>query len=464
VAAVGPANVPRLNEISLDGRVVFLTAVVSVLTAITCSLAPVLSLSRLDLAAVLGAASRGATGGRHRGRLRDVIVAVQVAFALILLVGAGLTARSFLLLQQQDLGFRPQGLLSMHLALPAEKYPHGEPQGLFYRELLERVGALPGVRSAAVTSWLPFASVSVDWDFHIEGRAPESLEDVVTAGFRSVSAGYFETLGGTLLKGRTLEASDRQGTPGAVVINETMARRFWGDSSPLGDRLVLGNLVQGIFPGLPLTMEVVGVVADVRQSSLDLPAVPELFVAYPQYSWDKMFLVVRSEGDPAALAASVRNEIRALDPAQPIYDTKTLLQRVEASLTSPRWTLLLLATFAVLALVLASVGIYGVISYAMGQRRREIGTRLALGAERGDIIQWVLMKGMGPVLAGLGLGLILAPLLSRLLRKLLFGVSSNDPWTFVMVIAILGTVSFAAALIPAIRTARLDPLEALRQE
>ncbi|MCH9648348.1 MAG: ABC transporter permease [Deltaproteobacteria bacterium] len=464
LVTAAPANLPRLGEISLDGRVLLFTASVALLTSVAFSLAPVASLSRLSLNSVLGTGSRGASSNRDRARLRQVIVVAQVAFALLLLVGAGLTARSFFQLQRQDIGFRPEGLLSMQLALPAVKYSTGDAQGLFFSELLARVEALPGVTSAAVTSWLPFASVPVDWDFHIEGRPPETLDDAVTAGFRAVSAGYFETLGDPLRVGRTLVSSDRADSPGVVVINETMARRFWPDGDPLGQRLVMGELVKGIFPNLPLTMEVVGVVGDVKQSALDLPPEPEMFVPFSQYAWSNMFLLVRSAADPRALDASVRSQIKEMDPAQPIYDAKTIEDRVQASLTTPRLTLLLLGVFAVLALVLASVGIYGVISYSMGLRTREIGTRLALGAARGDILRWVLGRGLAPAVAGLVVGLLTAPLLTRWLRSLLFEVSPNDPLTLALVTVALGLVSFGAALIPALRTARLDPLEALRQE
>jgi len=462
--AVSPADIPRLGEVKVGATVLAFTLAVAVLTALVSSLAPLFNLGKIQLAETLSAGGRGSSASRGSNRVRNGIVATQVAFALLLLAGAGLTAQSFLKLQQQEVGFDAKGLLSMQLALPATKYPDPSSQGLFYSELLARVEAQPGVGRAAVTSWLPFASVPVDWDFHVAGRPPRKLDDAVVAGFRAVSPGYFEAMSIPLLSGRTLVPGDRQDAPRVVVINETMARRYWSGESPVGERIVLGDLVKHMLPGLPLEAEVGGIVGDVKQTGLSLPAEPEMYVSNTQYSWPSMFLVVRSRGNPEDLAASVRNQIRTMDPGQPSYDVRTVAQRVRDSVADSRLTVLLLGVFALLALVLASIGIYGVISFSMSQRAREIGTRMALGADRQTILLWVLKRSLLPTLVGLGCGLAAALVLGRVMRGLLFEISPGDPLTLAVVAVILLSVSASAALVPALRTSRLDPLRALRED
>ncbi len=460
--AFAPRRLPRLEEIEWGGRSLAFTLGVSVATALLFSLAPLLRLSRERLAAGLRTGGRG--GDQGRGRLRQALVVSQVAFALLLLLGAGLTARSLMKLQQEDVGFEAEALLTMQLALPAGKYSGPDAQGLFFSELLARTSSLPGVRAAALTSWLPFASTPLDWDFHIKGRPPETLDDAVAAGFRSVSPGYFEAMGIPIRSGRGLEATDHRDSVGVVVINQTMARRFWSGKDPVGEHLVLGDLVKGLLPGLPLDVEVVGVVGDVKQTALQLPTGPEMYVPANQYGFPDMFLVVRGGEDPLRLSASLRREIASIDPAQPIFDTKTQQERVEESVAEPRMTVILLGAFAALALLLAAIGIYGVITYTMGQRRQEIGLRMALGADRRRILRWVLVRGLSPAVVGLLVGLAGAVLLTRALRALLFEISPTDPPTFIAVALLLLTVSSLACLIPAVRTSRLDPQQALRQD
>jgi putative ABC transport system permease protein len=464
LVALAPARLPRLEEVTVDGRVLLFTLLAALVTAVLFSLAPLAKLRHLSLVAGLRAGSRGAGDGPASGRLRQSIIAAQVAFALMLLVAAGLAARSFLRLQDQELGFRPQGLLSMQLALPAEKYADAGAQGLFFSELVARAEAQPGVKAAAVTSWLPFASVTMDWDFHVEGRPPRKLDDTVVAGFRAVSSTYFEAMGITLRQGRLLAATDRQDSPTVVVINETMARRFWNGEEAVGQHLVLGDLVQKMLPGLPLKAEVVGVVADVKQTGLALPVEPEMYVPFPQYCLGNMFLVVRSNGDPARLTGALRHQIQIIDPAQPIYDIKPMAQRIGESVADSRLTVLLLGLFSLLALILAAVGIYSVISYTMSQRTREIGIRIALGAERRDVLGWVLRQGLLPPLVGIFLGLLGAAVFSRLLAGFLFEVSPWDATTFLTIPLFLLSVSLLAAFIPALRISRTDPLRALQQD
>lgn len=460
--AFAPRRLPRLEEIGLGGTAVAFTLGLSVATALLFSLAPLARLSRRRLAADLR--SGGRSGGDDRGRLRQLLVVSQVAFALVLLLAAALTARSLVKLQRQEVGFAPAGLLTLQLALPEGKYPGPHAQGLFWNELLARVSSLPGVRSAAVTSWLPFASVTVDWDFHVKGRPPETLDDAVAAGLRSVSPGYFETMGIPVVAGRSLLPTDLRDSVGVVVINETMARRFWNGEAPVGEHLVLGNLVKELLPGLPLEGEVVGVVGDVKQTALELPVAPEMYVPSGQYGFGTMFLVVRASGDPQALSQSLRREIAAIDPTQPIFDAKTQRERVEESVAQPRMTVALLAAFSLLALILAGVGIYGVIAYTMSQRQREIGLRMALGASRRRILAWVLMKGLLPALGGLLVGLCGAVFLNRALGALLFEISPTDPLSFFAVACLLLAVSTLACLLPALRTSRLDPQRALRED
>ena len=460
--AFAPRRLPRLEEIQWGGQAVIFTLGVSLATALVFSLAPLARLSRGRLATGLRTGGRG--GDRGRGRLRQVLVVSQVAFALLLLLGAGLTARSLMRLQGEEVGFEARGLLTMQLALPEGKYPNPDAQGLFFSELLARAARQPGVRAAAVTSWLPFASTPLDWDFHIKGRPPETLDDTVAAGIRSVSPGYFEAMGIPILAGRSLDASDHKDSVGVVVINQTMARLFWGGEDPVGEHLVLGDLVKELLPGLPLEAQIIGVVGDVKQTALQLPAGPEMFVPSTQYGFGEMFLVVRAAEDPLRLTGSLRREIAAIDPVQPVFDTKTQQERVEESVAEPRMTAILLGAFAFLALLLAAVGIYGVITYTMSQRRREIGLRMALGASRRRIVGWVLAHGLLPAVAGLLVGLVGALLLTRTLRALLFEISPTDPLTFLSVAVLLLAVSALACLIPAIRTSRLDPQQALRQD
>jgi putative ABC transport system permease protein len=455
-----PQNISQVTAIMIDAKVLGFTLLISLLTGLIFGLAPATQTSNFNLNETLKEGGRDSAAGSRGNRLRSLLVIAEVAVSLILLIGAGLLINSFMRLRSVDPGFRADNLLTMRIELPKLKYPDHKRRTAFYAELLSRIEALPGVKSVAVTNWLPLVLQGDTIGISIEGRpdlGPDERPDVVT---RVVSHQYFSTMGIQLLQGRGFNEQDRGSSAVLVVISETMARRLWPGENPLGKRLKPGP------PDSPIPwFEVIGVVNDVRQ--FELTAEPKLQM-YLQYMQAGFFvpnhLVVKTNVEPLSLAATVRRTVWEIDKDQPVSNISTMEEILSESIARQRFSMLLLGIFAAVALILAAVGLYGVMSYSVAQRTREIGIRMALGAQARDVLRLIVGQGLTLTLIGIALGLTGAFALTRLLESLLFGVSASDPATFTGVAALLLAVSLLACYLPARRAMRVDPLIALRYE
>jgi putative ABC transport system permease protein len=453
VHALPEGSLPRMQDVRLDAGVLLFAAVTSIVVAIVFALIPALQASRSGLRDTIQAFS-GVTSGSSSHKLLGALVVIEVALALVLLVGAGLMTRSFAQLMRVSPGFEPTNLLAVQIYLPTTKYTDGLQRTRFFVETISRVRAIPGVRSAAAVSSLPMYPVGIDFalPFSIEGKTPPPTGEEPRADIRAASPGYFETMKIALLKGRFLGERDRQGSPGVMVINETMARRYFQGEDPIG-RVVVNPHGKG---------EVVGIVGDVKHYGLDSQPRSELFLPSLQQPFPGMALVVRTASDPAGFIDQIRREVLAVDPEQPIYDVKTMAEAVSQSVFLPRISMLLLVAFAVSALLLAVVGIYGVVSYSVTQRTRELGVRMALGAESRDTMRLVVGRSMTLVGGGVLCGLVASFLVTRVIRGLLFEISPLDPIVFAGVAILLTVAALVASVIPARRATRVDPIVALR--
>jgi putative ABC transport system permease protein len=459
VGRVGAQLVPWLGRVEVDARILAFTFAVSVLTGIVFGLAPALQASRPDLNASLKEGGRSVAGAG--GRLRGALVVAEVALSLVLLVGAGLLIKSVARLRGVDPGFTAEGVATMNLWLPSAKYQKGADQHEFYARLAERVGGIPGVEAVGVTSVLPVSGNFDGRTVEVEGRAYGAGERPEVENYY-VSPGYLRAMSIRLTRGRAFTDADSKDAPPVVLVSETMARRQWGDEDPLGKRLRYYDPYAS--KDVPWRT-VVGVVADVKLTGLDTKGTQGLYAPEAQSPSPAMTLVVRTgAGDPAAVVPAVRREIAALDKDLAVFNVKTMGELVADSLLLRRFSMLLLGAFAALALVLASVGIYGLIAYTVTQRTHEIGVRVALGAQRSDVFRLVVGRGMRLTLAGVGAGVVAALGLTRLMESLLFGVSASDPPTFAAIALLLTLVSLAACYVPARRATRVDPLIALRYE
>lgn len=452
VHALPEGSLPRMQDVRLDGSVLLFAFASSALVALLVGLVPALQASRAGLRDTMNAFS-GATRSSG-GRLLGALVVVEVALALLLLVGAGLMTRSFAQLMRVSPGFEPANLLAVQIYLPQTKYKAGIDRTRFYMDAIRRVGSLPGVRSAAGVSALPMHPVGIDFalPFTIEGHAAPENGEEPRADIRTATPGYFETMKIALLEGRLIDARDRQGAPGTIVINETMARRYFAGEDPIG-KVVRNPHGRG---------EVVGVVGDVKHYGLDGESRAELFMPAWQQPLNGMSLIVRTASDPKAFVDAIRREVLAIDAEQPIYDVSTMADVVSRSVFLPRVSMLLLGAFAVSALLLAVVGIYGVVSYTVTERTRELGVRMALGADAATTLRLVLGRSMLLIGGGIACGLVASLAITRAIGGLLYDVSPLDPVVFAGVSLLLAASGLVASLIPALRATRVDPIVALR--
>ncbi len=457
LVAFSPENLPRIKEVAIDWRVLAFTLFVSLLTGIIFGLFPALSTSKPNLTETLKEGSRGTMGAKGQ-RLRALLVVSEVALSLILLVGAGLLIKSFLRLTHVDPGFAPTNVLTMQLSLTRMKYPEPQQTAAFFQELISRIEALPGVEAAGTVTELPLSGQDNDTFFTIEGKPPVAFGSLENdANIRIISPDYFRAIGIPLLKGRSFTERDSEKAPNTIIVSDSFARRFLPNEDPIGKRLTIDF-------GKPWTGEIAGVVGSIRHSSLAQEPFGEMYVNHAQTPAPMTNLVVRAAGDPTKLTAAIRNEVQSLDKDLPIYNVKTMEQRISESAAQPRFRTLLLGLFACVALLLASVGIYGVISYSVTQRTHEIGIRLALGAQARDVLRLVVRQGMVLALIGIVIGLIGAFAVTRVMASLLYGVSATDPVTFVGVSVLLAGVALVACLVPARRATKVDPMIALRHE
>jgi putative ABC transport system permease protein len=457
-----PENLSKLQDVNIDTRVLLFTLGVSALTAIVFGGVPALLAARAKPGETLSDVARDAAGGSSGRHVRRVLVVSEVALAVVLLVSAGLLMRSFQLLRQVDKGFTAENLLTMHMVLPMPKYGKPEARRAFYDEVLRRIEELPGIDSAGVITFLPLSFNGMNFSFSVEGRPTPSDMKLPFALYRVVSPHYFDAMGVTLQRGRFFDAHDTAGSQLVTLISRQLAAQHWPNEDPIGKRIKIGPLDS---PNQWLT--VVGVVADVRQAELYGDPRMDLYVPYAQERRGFVTprdLVVRTKGDATSVAGAVRQAIWSVDKDQPVSNVRTMDQVFAAAISKERFQALLLGLFAALALVLACVGLYGVISYSVAQRTHEIGVRVALGAQPVDVLRLVIRQGMTLTLVGLIVGIAAGSVATRVLSDMLYGVSTTDPLTFVGVPAFLLLVAFVACYIPARRATRIDPLVALRYE
>jgi putative ABC transport system permease protein len=436
------------------------TLLITLSSGIFFGLAPALQVSRFDLNTALKESGRSSTESFSRRRLRNLLVVSEIALALVLLVGAGLMIRSFLQLQKVAPGFNPDGVLAAQIALPRSKYREQNRVGEFHQQLLRNVASLPGVESVSVSMSLPPNLLIMRNPFSIEGQPPTPGQALTSAEQILVSPDYFRTLGIALKSGRTFTDADNQDAPPVMIINETMARTYFPDRDPIGRRIQTGQ-----YDPANQGATVVGVVEDVKYAGLNEKVDFGIYTPFQQNLWWRsMFLTVKTKGDPLAMANSIRNEVWKIDGDLPVSQIKTMNQLVSESVSTPRTYTMLLGLFGAVAMLLATVGIYGVMSYTVSQRTREIGVRMAMGARRIDVLTMVVKQGMKLSVIGIAIGSIASLAFSWVMSSLLFEVSTTDPLTFVAIAALLTTVALVACYIPAYRATKVDPLAALRSE
>jgi putative ABC transport system permease protein len=455
-----PDTISQADSIGIDGKVLLFTALVAVVTGLIFGLAPATQASNFSLNETLKEGGRDTAGGSKGVRLRGLLVIAEVAVSFVLLIGAGLLISSFFHLQKLDPGFRADHLLTAKIDLPELKYPDREHRIPFFDDVIRRVSALPGVQSAAIAGNLPLTYNGDSMYIGVEGipdPSPDQQRDVI---YRAVGPGYFSTMGIALLSGRDFTEKDTTDTGYTVVVSEKMAKHFWPGQDPIGKRLKPGSTTSD-----SPWREVIGVVRDVRQNDFVADPKLQMYMSYRQLKFlSPNALVVRTSVEPMSLAIPLRNAIWAVDKDQPVSNLRSMDDIVSAAMARQRFSTMLLGIFAALALVLAAVGIYGVMSYSVAQRTREIGIRLALGAQRSDVLKMTMGQGLKLVSLGVGIGIAAAFVLTRVMATLLFGVSATDPITFVTIAVVLMVVALVASYIPALRATRVDPMVALHYQ
>ena len=451
----GPDNIPRLNEITIDWRVLVFTFGISLLTGALFGLVPAVQASRPDLNDALKEGSRGSTGGRSR-TFRNIFVVAEVALALVLLIGAGLMIRSFMRLQAVETGFDAQNVLTMRVQLPRKKYPEPHQIVDFFKQAQERIAVLPGVQAVGAISYLPLTGPAARDGFKIIGEPEPGPGQEPPCEVRVITPTYFRAMGIPLLKGRLLDERDTKDSH-VLLVNEALAKKHFPNGDAVGKQIAV-SWTDGIVD------EIVGVVGDIKEGALDKEPEPAIYWTHPREPYSGMALIVRTSGDAMRFSTAVQKEIRALDPEQPVADVRTMEQVIAKSIARPRFNTLLLAIFAGVALVLASVGLYGVMNYSATQRTHEVGIRMALGATRGDIMRLVVGNGMLLTLIGIAIGVTGSLGLTRLMQTFLFGIGATDALTFIGVSTLLAAVALVANYVPARRATRVNPVIALRYE
>jgi putative ABC transport system permease protein len=449
----GSGQFPQGIPITIDVPVVLFTFGVSLLTGLLFGIVPAVQLARVDVNSTLRDEGRGTSAGHSRARLKNLLVIGQVALSLLLLVGAGLLLRSFERLLAVDPGFDPNNVLTMNVSLPTIKYAKPEQQIAFFDDVLRRVSALPGVRNAAISATLPLS-----WK-RITPVLPEGQQEVPLAqrpfiDIEAVSPQWFQTMRVPLNGGREFTDADNAQAPKVVIVNQTFARRFWPGENPVGKHIVVGRG--------PQASEVIGVAADVKNKGLAQDTQAQLYLPFPQLPWGNMNLLARTAVPPQSMASTIRAQISAVDPDQPVTSIQTVNELMDSSRAQPRFTMLLLSVFSATALVLAIIGIYGVLAYTVAQRRQEVGIRLALGAERSDILRMVIGQGLALAATGILIGLMAAIVATRVMASMLYRTGTHDLATFAIAPLIFLLVAVMASYIPARRATKIDPTEALR--
>ncbi len=451
-------RIPRAYEIGIDWWVLGFTLLVSVLTGILFGLAPALQISKTDLHETLKEGGR--TGvGVARGRMRSALVVIEMAVALVLLVGSGLLIRSFWRLQQINPGFVPQNTLSFSISLPDTKYSEPAQAVTFFQQALEKIRALPGVVSAGAVSILPMSGNNSSGSFRIEGRVVAPGQSLPHGDRWAATTDYFTTMKIKLVRGRFFDDRDTADSAGAAIIDETMARKYWPNEDPLGKRISYEGGQAN-----PRWREIVGIVGHVKHRGLEGESRVQYYIPHPQRQSTNMNVVIRTQGEPTALTGSVRAAIRSIDRDLPLFRVRTMEELVTNSMAQRRFLLWLFVIFAGLALVLAAIGLYGVMSYSTMQRSHEIGIRMALGAQARDVLKMVLKQGMALALVGVAVGVAGAFALTRLMANLLYDVKATDPLTFLTIAVVLAAIALLACFVPARRATKVDPMVALRYE
>ncbi len=457
IVAFSPAGTPRIDEVAIDKTVLGFTLLVAVATGLIFGLVPALETTRPDFGQSLkeGKGTDAASGGKV---VRNTLVVVEVALALMLLIGAGLLIKSFAKLLNVDPGFNASNVLTLRLNLPRTRYPEGQHVAAFYSDLINRVKNMPGVESVGAASSLPLAGPNTDASFFIEGRPAPSPGESPAAWYSLVTGDYFKTMGMRMVNGRAFDERDHAKAPQVIVINETLARRYWPGEDPVGKLVMTGS------SNNPNRREIVGVIADVKHFGIDADVRPTMYFSHAQIPARLMTVTVRTGAEPTSLATAIRGQVWEIDKELAVSNISSMQELVATSIAPSRLIVLLLGLFAGLALVLAAVGIYSVIAYGVTQRTREIGIRMALGAQAADVLKLIVGQGMTLALVGVAIGLGLAVALTRFMKGLLYEVDAFDPLTFAAISLLLVGVALLACYIPARRAAKVDPMIALRYE
>lgn len=451
-------RIPRANEISLDWKVMLFTFGISILTGVLFGIVPAIQTAKADLHETLKEGGRSAAATTKQW-VRNALVVAEIAMALAVLVGAGLLVKSFLRVQEVNPGFNPRGLLTMQLSLPDFKYKDAPQRVNFYKQLIENVRSLPGVQTAGAVSVLPLSGGGSSGSFRIEGRQVPQGQSAPHGARWAATPDYFKTMGIPIIRGRYFEDRDTADGPQVAIIDDALAQKYWPGEDPIGKRMTF----QG-GPNNPIWREIVGIVGHVKHTDLEGESRAQYYLPHQQIPQPGMTLVIRTTADPNSLAGAVRGTIKALDTDLPVFRVRTMDQFVADSMAQRRFAMLLIGIFAGLALLLAAIGLYGVMAYSVTQRTHELGLRMALGAQRSDVLKLVVRQGMLLAGIGLGIGVICALLLSRLMKTLLYNVSATDPLIFVAIAAMLAAVALIACFFPAQRATKVDPMVALRYE